>query len=113
MPYKDDQHKREWERLHRPQRLARRRELRRTEAARKEAQPEVLRVLDQGPGALLPVLAGGALAVYDPKLAMGAGGLTLLAAAIFKKGPTWWIVGVLILALGLIFQWWNDQSAKK
>ncbi len=28
MPYKDPQAKREWERLHRPQRLARRRELR-------------------------------------------------------------------------------------
>lgn len=112
MPYKDAKRKTEWERLHRPQRLARRRELRRIEAARKEAQPEALRVHDQGASVLLPVLAGGALAAYNPKLAMGAGGLTLLAAAIYKKGPTWWIVGALILVLGLFFQW-NDQNAKK
>ena len=112
MPYKDAKRKTEWERLHRPQRLARRRELRRIEAARKEAQPEPLRVHDQGTRVLLPVLAGGALAAYNPKLAMGAGGLTLLAAVIYKKGPTWWIVGALILLLGLFFQW-NDQSAKK
>ena len=32
MPYKDPERKKEWERLHRPERLARRRELRRTEA---------------------------------------------------------------------------------
>ena len=62
MPYKDLRGKTEWKRLHRPQRLARRRELRRIEAARIEAQPEVVRVPDQGPALLLPVLAGGALA---------------------------------------------------
>jgi hypothetical protein len=35
MPYKDLERKKEWERLHRPQRLARRRELR-IEAAQQE-----------------------------------------------------------------------------
>jgi hypothetical protein len=34
MPYKDLERKKEWEHLHRPQRLARRRELRRIEAER-------------------------------------------------------------------------------
>lgn len=33
MPYKDLERKKEWERLHRPERLARRRELRRIAAA--------------------------------------------------------------------------------
>ena len=113
MPYKDPSHKREWELHHRPQRLARRRELRRMEAARVAAHPQGPEVQDGSVSFLYPLIAGGALASYNPKLAMGAGGLTLLAAAIYKKGPTWWIVGVLILALGLFFQWWNDQSAKK
>ena len=40
MPYKDIERKKEWERLHRPERLARRRELRRINAAQEEAQPE-------------------------------------------------------------------------
>jgi len=112
MPYKDLRRKTEWERLHRPQRLARRRELRRIEAARKEAQSEAPRSHDQGASILLPVLAGGALAAYNPKLAMGAGGLTLLAAAVYKKGPTWWIVGILILALGVFFNW-NESFRPK
>ncbi len=54
MPYKDSRRKTEWERLHRPQRLARRRELRRIEAARIETQPEVVRVRDQGPPSCFP-----------------------------------------------------------
>lgn len=56
--------------------------------------------------------AGGVLAAYNPKLAMGAGGLTLLLAAVYKKDWSWWIVGMLILALGLFFQW-NDRDEKK
>jgi hypothetical protein len=58
MPYKDAKRKTEWERLHRPQRLARRRELRRIEAARKEAQPAPLMVDEKKKG--LP-LAGNPL----------------------------------------------------
>ena len=111
MPYKDSQHKKEWERQHRPQRLARRRELRRIEAAHKDAQPEVLKVQGGGVSFLLPVIAGGALAAYNPKLAMGAGGVTLLLAALYKKGWPWWIAGVLIVVLGLFFQW-NEQNTK-
>ena len=61
---------------------------------------------------VLPLVAGGALAAYNPKLAMGAGGLTLAVAAIYKKGWTWWIVGVLIVALGFFF-YWSDQNAEK
>jgi hypothetical protein len=112
MPYKDMERKREWEQEHRPQRLARRRELRQIEAARIAAQPEALRGQDGGASILLPLIAGGALAAYNPKLAMGAGGLTLLVAALYKKGWSWWIAGVLILLVGLFFQW-NEQSTKK
>ena len=85
MPYKDDQHKREWERLHRPWRLARRRELRQIEAAWNEAHPGVSRTAGTAANFLLPLAAGGVLATYDPKLAMGAGALTLVVAHVYKK----------------------------
>ena len=112
MPYKDMQRKKEWEQQHRPQRLARRRELRQIEAAWKEPHPEAVWLKDSGVGFLVPVVAGGALAAYNPILAMGAGGLTLLLAAIYKKGWSWWIVGIIILVLGFFFQW-NDQNEEK
>lgn len=103
MPYKDPERKRQWERLHRSTRLVRRRELRQAEVAREEAQPESSRLLG-GPSALLvPLAAGGALAAYNPKLAIGAGGFTLVAAALYKKDWNWWIVGILILVTGLFF----------
>ena len=105
MPYKDLQAKKEWERQHRPQRLARRRELRQIDAARKEDHPEAL----GGISFLVPVIAGGALAAYSPKLAIGTGGLTLATAALFKKGWSWWLVGILILIVGLFF-YWSDQN---
>jgi len=109
MPYKDLERKKEWEQEHRSQRLARRRELRTIEAARIAAPPE-----DQDGSAsiLLPLVAGGALAAYNHKLAMGAGGLTLFVAALYKKDWRWWIVGILILAFGLFFQL-NDRNTKK
>jgi hypothetical protein len=112
MPYSDPQKKLEWEQEHRSQRLSRRRELRRIEAARIEAQPEMQRQQGSGAEFVLPLIAGGALAAYNPKLAIGAGGVTLLLATICKKDIRWWIVGVLILVFGLFFQS-NDQSKNK
>lgn len=112
MPYKDPERKRQWEQSHRSERLARRQELREAEAAREEAQPETPR-LQGGAGALLlPLAAGGALAAYNPKLAIGAGGLTLAAAAVYKKDLGWWIVGLLILVIGLFFQW-NQKNEEE
>ncbi len=112
MPYKDMDRKKEWEQEHRFERLARRRQLRQIEAARIAAQPEAFGGYYGAASILLPLVAGGALAAYNPKLAMGAGGLTLFVAALYKKDWRWWIVGILILAFGLFFQW-NDQSTKK
>jgi hypothetical protein len=104
MPYKDPERKRQWERLHRSGRLARRRELRQAEASREAAQPDAARH-QAGAGSLLfPLAAASALAVYNPKLAIGAGGLTLAAAALYKKDWSWWIVGLLIVVIGLFFQ---------
>jgi hypothetical protein len=54
---------------------------------------------------LLPLAAGSAVAIYNPKLAIGAGGLTLAAAALYKKDWSWWIVGLLMVVIGLFFQW--------
>ena len=112
MPYKDAKGKTEWERLHRPQRLARRRELRKIEAAWNEAHPGVPRTAGTAANFLLPLAAGGVLATYDPKLTMGAGALTLLVASVYKKDGRWWIAGILILAVG-IFSQWIKQGAKK
>jgi hypothetical protein len=118
MPYKDPERKKEWERVHRPQRLARRRELRRLEVARQTARPEATSNDHSGYGLLVPLVAGGALSAYDPKLGIAAGSLTLLAAAIWKKDWRWWVVGSVILAVALFFHWekqnavgsWSDKT---
>lgn len=111
MPYKDVLRKKDWERQHRDQRLARRRELRRNEAARKRAQP-VAPEAEQTDAdfLLLPLVGGGALAASSPKLAMGVGSVTLLGAAVFELGWRWWIVGLVILVAGLFFHWINQSS---
>jgi hypothetical protein len=100
MPYKDSERKKEWEQEHRSERLARRRELRQFEAARTAAQPGVLTGQDGSASILFPLVAGGPLAAYNPKLAVAAGTVTLLVAALYKKDWLWWIVGILILAFG-------------
>lgn len=61
---------------------------------------------------LIPIVAGGALAAYNPKLGLAAGGLTLTSAAIFKKGWAWWLVGCVILVLGLFFYWRDLQDSE-
>ena len=48
---------------------------------------------------------------YKPKLGMAAGGGTLVFAAIFKKGWAWWVLGIFILVLALLF-YWNKQNEK-
>lgn len=65
MPYKDLERKKEWEQLHRPDPTG--------------TEPNFA-------GFLIPLVAGGALAAYNPKLGMAAGGGMLAIAAIFKKG---------------------------
>jgi len=109
MPYKDPERKKEWERLHRAERLARRRQLRQIEAVEPQPQLTTAKVETGNSALLMPIVAGGALAAYDPKLGLAAGGLTLAFAAVFKKGWTWWLVGCVILMLGLFF-YWNDQQ---
>lgn len=111
MPYKDLERKKEWERLHRSERLARRRELRRIEAAQRAARPNATGTEHNVAGFLIPLVAGGALAAYNPKLGMAAGGGTLVIAAIFKKGWAWWVSGAVVLAFALFFCW-NNQNAQ-
>jgi hypothetical protein len=111
MPYKDPQKKKDWELKHRSERRTRRQELRRVDAAPNTttktipntAPPKPPRVGHNGAAFLLPFIVGGAIASQSPKLAMGTGGLTLLIAALFRKGPGWWIAGIVLLALGLFF----------
>jgi hypothetical protein len=106
MPYKDLEKKKEWERLHRPERLARRRELRRIEAEQQAARPETApneRNEAGLPVFAVPLIGGVGLAAASPGLGMVLGGLTLCVAAIYKKGWQWWIVGVVVLISALFF----------
>jgi len=103
MPYKDPQRKKEWEQEHRVERLARRRELRQTQAEVTSTSPETTMPTLDGFGVLLPAVAGFGLAAYQPKLAVGVGGVTLIISAIFKKSAAWWIIGAIVLAFGVLF----------
>jgi hypothetical protein len=82
---KDLERKKEWERQHRAERLARRRELRQIAADQGMTRPVPANQESSGGGFLIPMIAGGALAAYNPTLGMGAGGLTLVVAAVLKK----------------------------
>jgi cell division protein FtsW (lipid II flippase) len=112
MPYKDLERKKEWERLHRPRRLARRRELRRTTTVPEETRPEGARNEQIGVGFLIPLVAGGTLAAYNPKLGMAVGGLTVAIAAVSKKGWRWWIVGIVLLVVAL-FSHFTDPNKRE
>jgi hypothetical protein len=83
---------------------------RRIEAAQRTARPEAPSEQHGGLGFLIPIVAGGALAAYNPKLGMGAGGLTPAIGAIYKKDWRWWIVGGVILAAALFFYWENQKE---
>ena len=41
---------------------------------------------------------------------MGAGGLTLVAAAVWKKNWTWWLVGCVVLLIGLLFYFTENEK---
>lgn len=112
MPFKDPERKKEWERLHRAERLARRRELRRIEGAQQEPRREIPRA-DVGISALLiPVIAGGAVAACSPKVGMTIGGVTLVSSAVWKKGWMWWVTGCVILIMTLLSYWSNRQASE-
>jgi hypothetical protein len=81
--------------------------------SRQEVRPESASAQSGGVGFLLPlVVAGSALALYEPRVAVGTGGLTLILAALYKKGSSWWIFGMVILAIGL-FAHLNDLNKEK
>jgi hypothetical protein len=112
MPYKDPERKKEWERLHRPQRLARRRQLRQIEAVEQKPQPKPAKVEFGNSVLVIPIIAGGALAAYNPKIGIAVGGLTLASSDIFKKGWAWWLVGSVILVLALFFYWRDRRDSE-
>ena len=110
MPYKDPERKKDWERLHRNERLARRRELRYVQAVEQTTRPQVTRESSGGVGFLVPLVAGGLLAAWNPMLGMGAGSLTLVVAAVWKKNWAWWLVGCVTLFIALIFYFTNNEK---
>jgi hypothetical protein len=110
MPYKDPERKKEWERLHRTERLARRRELRHAQAVGQTTRPTAAREEGGRVGFVVPLIAGGAVAAWNPKLGMGAGGLTLVVAAVWKKNWAWWLVGCVTLFVALLFYLTNKEK---
>ncbi len=56
---------------------------------------------------LVPLLAGGALAASSPKLALGVGGLALLAATYYREGRQWWLVGAITVLLAIVLLKWD------
>lgn len=62
-------------------------------------------------GFFIPLIAGGMLASYNPKLGMGAGVLTLAVAAGWKKNWAWWVVGSVVLVIGLFFYFTQDEKS--
>jgi hypothetical protein len=110
MPYKDPERKKDWEQLHRAERLARRRELRHGQAVEQTTRPRAPRESSGGVVFLVPLVAGGALAAYNPKLGMGAGGLTLVVAAVWEKNWAWWLAGCVTLFIALLFYFTNNEK---
>jgi 1,4-dihydroxy-2-naphthoate octaprenyltransferase len=43
-------------------------------------------------------------------LGMGAGSLTLVVAAIWKKNWAWWLVGCVTLFIALLFYFTNNEK---
>jgi hypothetical protein len=64
MPYKDPERKKEWEQLHRAERLERRRELRQGQTREQRHRPQVARESSGVVSLLIPLVAGGAAAAY-------------------------------------------------
>jgi len=114
MPYKDPDSKKTWERQHRAERCARRRELHQPRAAAETTQNQARSNNARVPiGYLwLPAIAGGALATYNPPLGVAAGAIAVIVAATQKLDWRWWFPGLLTIAVALFFLW-NDQNEKK
>jgi hypothetical protein len=110
MPYKNPERKKEWERLHRTVRLARRRELRNVQTVEQTARPIPAGKAIGGIGLVVPLIAGGALAAWNPKLGMGAGSVTLVIVAVWKKNWAWWLVGCVTLFIALLFYYTNNEK---
>ena len=88
MPYKDPERKKEWERLHRTERLARRRQLRQIQAIEQQVSPNPQRIEVGSSAVLIPLIVGS------------------------KKGWVWWLVGCVILVLALFFYWRDRRDSK-
>jgi hypothetical protein len=115
MPYKDPERKKEWEKIHRAERLARRRELRRVgsrpiDAPQVEPQRNAPKVEVAGLALLFPVIAGCVFAAHSPRAGIAVGGLTLVSAVVFKKSWVWWLVGCVTLLVALFFYRRDHQT---
>jgi len=96
VPYKDQRRKKEWERLHRLARLARRRELRRMEPANLIVTKPLLSKYPWQ-----TAVGAGLLAIYSPSLALVAGSVVLFLGIKWKKSLDWWVFGLVLVIVSL------------
>jgi hypothetical protein len=86
------------------------RELRHGQALVQTTRPQATTESSEGVGFLVPIVAGAALAAYNPKVGIGAGSLTLVAAAAWKKNWVWWLVGCVTLLIASFFYFTNNEK---
>jgi len=114
VPYRDPARKAEWERLHRAQRLVRRRALRRLEAD--SAAPRAFSDADLGrldPNALvpspwLPLALGVGVSFFKPRWGMVLGAGVILIAIAMGLSWVWYFVGGAFIAVSM----WSAISAR-
>ncbi len=102
MPYKSAGRKAEWERLHRAERLARRRELRRLEVA--TVAPGGLPHVGPNPRASfpwLPLAVGAGVSFFKPRWGLAIGGGTILYAVIRGRNWVWYFAGAALIAISI------------
>jgi len=73
MPYKDPERKKEWERLHRPERMARRRELRHIATTQQATRPDATTTEHNVAGFLIPLGRLGLPSRLQPEARNGGG----------------------------------------
>ncbi len=114
MPYKDPARKAQWERLHRAQRLARRRALRRLEAD--SAAPTAFSEADLSrrdpnarvPSPWLPLALGVGVSFFKPRWGMVLGAGVILIAIAMGLSWVWYFVGGAFIAVSM----WSTISAR-
>ncbi len=106
MPYKNPVRKAQWERLHRAERLARRRELRRLEVATVAPGGPRIGPNPRASFLWLPLAVGAGVSFFKPRWGLAIGGGTILYAVIRGRNWAWYFAGAALIAISI----WSATS---